>query len=215
MVAMMLQPSINYFIELTAKSYQLVAQVGLSSDPAPLGQLVPELSARLEALKARTIASYQALKRPAPLVGTHEMGLAVGLNTVGMLADRLTILIIKEWCLRNKGNPNPAKANELYQTHTLDVIHALAQARPGCSAMNTKITRHTANASAECWEEAFFGLLSTNILIWESQEVLYMKDITILPCEELRDYIRWFSFSNIQRNEFAQLCEIHYWRQAS
>ena len=214
MVAMMLQPLINYFIELTAKSYQLVGQVGLSSDPAPLGQLLPELSARLEALKGRTIASYEALKRPAPLVSTHEMGLGVGLNTVGMLADRLTILIIKEWCLRNKGTPNPAKADELYQTHTLDVIHALAQARPGSSATNTKITRHTANASAECWEEAFFGLLSTNTLMWESQEVLYVKDITTLPYEELRDYMSWFSFSNIQRNEFIQLCEIHYWRHA-
>ncbi|WP_424100574.1 hypothetical protein, partial [Moorena producens] len=121
-------------------------------------------------------------------------------------------LIIKEWCLRNKTNPNSEKANDLYQTHTMDIIHALANARPGSSSMNTKITYHKSNVTANSWEEAFYGLLSTNIVNWESQEILYVKDITSLPCEELRSYIAWFSFGNIQRNEYIQYCEELYWR---
>jgi hypothetical protein len=129
-----------------------------------------------------------------------------------MLSDRLSTLIIKEWCLRNKPSSNLAKADELYQTQTMDVIYALARAQPGNSSMNTKITYYRSDVTASSWEEAFYGLLSTNILNWESQEVLYIKDIKLLPCEELRDYISWFSFGNIQRNEYIQYCEELYWQ---
>jgi hypothetical protein len=94
----------------------------------------------------------------------------------------------------------------------MDVIYALARAQPGNSSMNTKITYYRSDVTASSWEEAFYGLLSTNILNWESQEVLYIKDIKLLPCEELRDYISWFSFGNIQRNEYIQYCEELYWQ---
>ena len=128
-----------------------------------------------------------------------------------MLADRLSILIIKEWCLRNKTNANLTKADELYQTQTMDIINAVAKTEPGSSSMNTKLTHHKSGVNAESWEEAFYGLLSTNILLWESQEILYVRDITGLPSEELRDYIKWFSFGNIQRNAYIEHCERSYW----
>ena len=113
--------------------------------------------------------------------------------------------------MRNKANPNPERAEHLFRTQTTDIISALAEARPGSSAMNTKITSLRADAVATSWEEALFGLLATNLVIWESQEILYIKDIAILPPEELRDYIKWFSFGNIRRNEYIQLCDTFFW----
>lgn len=207
----MLQQLVNYFQKLTSESYNLLDDLKLSSDITPLQELLPELSEQLANLKASTIVNYKNLNRPQYDRDKVQKNLGVGLNSVGMLADRLSILIIKEWCLRKKSNADLVKADELYRTHTMDIIHALANAKPGSSSMNTKITHHKSNVTANSWEEAFYGLLSTNILNWESQEILYIKDITNLPCEELRDYIAWFSFGNIQRNEYIQYCEELYW----
>ena len=41
--------------------------------------------------------------------------------------------------------------------------------------------------------------------------MLYIKDIGQAPDRELRDYIKWFSHGNIQRNVFIELCEQRYW----
>jgi len=136
----------------------------------------------------------------------------IGLNTIGMLADRLTILIIREWSIRHKGARDEDKARRLYDEQTLDIIEALAVTRPGTSSLNSKITRIVADASAQSWAEAFWGLFTTNLLLWESQEILYIKDIGALPAEELRSYIKWFAEGNIRRNEFIQLCEQTYWK---
>ena len=42
--------------------------------------------------------------------------------------------------------------------------------------------------------------------------MLYIKDISQAPYHELRDYIGWFSRSNIQRNTYIELCEQRYWQ---
>jgi hypothetical protein len=209
----MKQQLVAYFQRLTDESYQLLDVVKLPSDIIPLQEFIPDFSAKLANLKSSTIANYKNLNRPQCNWCKMETNLGVGLNSIGMLSDRLSILIIKEWCLRNKTNPNGVKADDLYRTQTMDIIHALARASPGSSSMNTKITHHKSEVTANSWEEAFYGLLATNILNWESQEVLYIKDIKSLPCEELRGYISWFSFGNIQRNEYIQYCEELYWRQ--
>ncbi|MFB2983279.1 hypothetical protein [Microseira sp. BLCC-F43] len=209
----MKQQLVDYFQKLTDESYQFLDAVRLPSDIIPLQKLLPDLSAKLANLKASMIANYKNLNRPQCDWYKVQTNLGVGLNSIGMLSDRLSILIIKEWCLRNKTNPNLVKADDLYRTHTMDIIHAMASASPGSSSMNTKITHHQSDVTANSWEEAFYGLLSTNILNWESQEVLYIKDITSLPCEELRSYIAYFSFGNIQRNEYIQYCEELYWRK--
>jgi len=47
--------------------------------------------------------------------------------------------------------------------------------------------------------------------MWESQEMLYIRDISAAPCDELRAYISWFSRSNIQRNDYIELTEKRYW----
>jgi hypothetical protein len=150
------------------------------------------------------------LRRPRP-VASGRTRAGTGLNTVGMLTDRFTILLIKEWSLRHKANAHPAKADELFRVQTLDIIAALAAAQPGSSALNSKITSLKSAVTATDWAEAYWGLLTTNLLLWESQEMLYIKDIGQAPDRELRDYIKWFSHGNIQRNVFIELCEQRYW----
>lgn len=209
----MKQQLVPYFESLTAESYKLLDSLSLSSQIIPLEELLPDLSKKLVGFKSSIISNYKNINRPKYDRSEIEVVSGVGLNSIGMLSDRLSTLIIKEWCLRNKSNPNPDKANDLYQTQTIDVIYALANARPGSSSMNNKITHHKSDVTADSWEEAFYGLLSTNIVNWESQEVLYVKDIQSLPCEELRSYIAWFSFGNIQRNEYIQYCEELYWQE--
>jgi hypothetical protein len=206
------QQLVPYFEDLTSESYKLLDSLKLSSDVIPLEELLSDLSKKLADLKVIMIDNYKQINRPQYNWSEIQNTPGVGLNSIGMLSDRLSTLIIKEWCLRHKNNPNPEKANNLYQTQTMDIIHAMANALPGSSSMNTKLTHHKSDVTADSWEEAFYGLLATNIVNWESQEVLYIKDITTLPCEELRSYIAWFSFGNIQRNEYIQYCEELYWR---
>jgi len=162
-------------------------------------------------MKPTGIMQIRSLNRPIPSTQIHS-DTGTGLNTVGMLTDRFTILLIKEWSLRHKGNASPVKADELFRTQTTDIIAALAKAQPGSSALNSKITSIKSSVTAVDWAEAFWGLLTTNLLMWESQEMLYIKDIGQAPYQELRDYISWFSFSNIQRNVFIEFCEKRYWQ---
>jgi len=84
---------------------------------------------------------------------------------------------------------------------------------PGNSAINSKITNIKTDAHAKDWEEAFFGMLTINLVLWESQEVLYIKDISSLPAEELRAYIHWFAHGNMERNVLMELCEVRYWEK--
>lgn len=201
-----------YFLRLADYGSGLLNRLPLELEPQPLNYALGKLSPHLQSLKAEEVAKVLALSKPS-LAATSGQEVGVGLNSVGMLADRLTILIIKEWCLRNKGARDEAKAQLLFDGQTLDIIEAMCRAKPGSSAMNSKITPKTADAAATSWPEAFYGLLSTNLLLWESQEVLYIQDIGTLPCEELRAYIQWFSFGNLRRNEYIQKCEELYWNQ--
>lgn len=123
---------VNYFQKLTDESYELINKIELSSKIRPLAELLPELSETLESDKAKTIENYSKLtftqseEKDYQIPSNDRKG--VGLDSIGMLLDRLSILIIKEWCLRNKTNANKEKADELYQTQTQDIIYALANA---------------------------------------------------------------------------------------
>jgi hypothetical protein len=200
----------NYFTQLARLGAGFLDTLPIEKTPQPLAYALEALAPAIEKMKSAGVAQLRGLKRPTPSIQMRSDA-GTGLNTVGMLTDRFTILLIKEWSLRHKGNASPAKADELFQTQTLDIIAALAKAQPGSSALNSKITSIKSKVTAADWAEAFWGLLTTNLLMWESQEMLYIKDISQAPYQELRDYISWFSFSNIQRNVFIEFCEKRYW----
>ena len=200
----------GYFTQLARRSAGFLDALPIERTPQPLAYALEALAPAIERMKPAGLAQLRQLTRP-DAVAPGAAGPGTGLNTVGMLTDRFTILLIKEWSLRHKANAHPAKADELFRVQTCDIIAALAQAQPGSSALNSKITTLKSGVTAADWPEAFWGLLTTNLLLWESQEMLYIKDIGQAPDRELRDYIKWFSHGNIQRNVFIELCEQRYW----
>jgi len=202
--------SIDYFKKLALLSIKFIDNLPVQLTPQPLEYTLTKLSAAIDESRAEQILSFRGLEQ---LISRSKKSICTpGLNTIGMLTDRFTILIIREWCIRNK-TKNKEKADILFRTQTMEIIKAMEEASVGYSSLNSKITKIKASATAECWEEAFFGLLSTNLLLWESQEVLYIKDIQSLPSEEIRDYIKWFSYGNILRNEYIEACENMYWNK--
>jgi hypothetical protein len=201
----------DYFTELARQSVCFFDALPIERTPQPLAYALEALAPAIGTMKPDGLRQIRELDRPVPAI-TAQAGRGTGLNTVGMLTDRFTILLIKEWSLRHKANANPAKADELFRVQTADIIAALAHAQPGSSALNSKITSIKSGVTAADWAEAFWGLLTTNLLMWESQEMLYIKDISQAPYQELRDYIGWFSRSNIQRNTYIEFCEQRYWQ---
>ena len=199
----------DYFVALADYGRDLLDRLPLEREPQPLDYALRKLEPHLRNLKAREVSAIETLGKPS--VERALVATGVGLNSIGMLMDRFTILLIKEWCLRNKGARDENKARALFEDQTRDIIEALCHARPGSSALNTKITAKKGEASATSWAEAFYGLLAINLVLWESQEILYIHDIESLPADELRAYVRWFSFGNLGRNEYIQKCEEFYW----
>ncbi|MDR2840079.1 MAG: hypothetical protein LBV75_02265 [Paludibacter sp.] len=199
-----------YFEKLADYSKKVLDSLPIEKEVQALDYAVNKLYGVLKNIGAAESAKIKDLWDCETLPETPNV--PVGLNTLGLLIDRFTILIIKEWCLRNKNN-NPAKADELYRTQTQEIIHALAACRKGAASLNSKITNIKTSVTADSWEEAYFGMLAINLVLWESQEVLYIKDISKLPTEELRDYIHWFAYGNMQRNVLIELCEKKYWEK--
>lgn len=203
----------KYFTRLREYSLQLFDSLPIEITPQPLEYSLNKLRPVIDELRQGELSKLVALRSGVDFhtENANENLGGQGLNTIGMLMDRFTILLIKEWCLKNKSN-NFKKAEEIFSTQTLDIIDAMVACKPGSSSMNTKITNIKTNTSANSWEDAFYGLLTINLILWESQEVLYIKDISVLPCEELRDYLKWFSWGNMIRNELIQLCEEYFWK---
>lgn len=136
---------------------------------------------------------------------------SAGLNTTGMLLDRLSILAVKHWNLIHRSQA-PDKAVALRSGQIAEIIGALTEAAPGQSSINNKMTTHAVDATASSFGDACYGLFTTNLLLWEAQEVLYNHDISTLPSEELRAYIAFFSRGNLARNNYIQASDETYWR---
>jgi hypothetical protein len=201
----------EYFFALVKYSQTLLNGLPIELEPKPISYTLGVLKPVVEKVKFSEVEKLTRIKPNQKIATPGNTNTWQGLNSMGMLLDRFTILLIREWCLLNKGNKSPAKAKAVFQDQTLDIIEAMINAAPGSSALNSKITNIKQSVEAKTWEEAFYGLLTINLILWESQEVLYIKDISKLPCGELRDYIDWFSKGNIIRNEYIQLCEALFW----
>lgn len=164
-------------------------------------------------LEPSVIASRSENPFTAPTtaaVSSSRSDIAVGMNTVGMLLDRLSILAMKHWNTVHRARA-PDKAELLVDTQVVELIAALAESRPGQSSVNNKMTIRKVDVVVDDFPGAYYGLLTTNMLLWEAQEILYNHDISILPCEELRAYIDFFSRGNIARNEYIQAADVLFW----
>jgi len=199
-----------YFENLAVYSRALLDSLPIEKEVQPLDYAVNKLYNELK-FRCSTESDIISKLWDPDMVRTNS-NMPVGLNTLGLLIDRFTILIIKEWCLKNKKNDDD-KASNLYETQTKEIINALAFCSQGNSSINSKITNIKTEITANTWEEAFYNILAINLVLWESQEVLYIKDISVLPPEELRDYIKWFAHGNMQRNVLIEIAEKKYWEK--
>jgi hypothetical protein len=203
----------DYFSSLYDASSQFIRGLALAAEASSLDMLLGPTRGVIEERRPEIVAGFNHLRGRLRRSKERAPAAPAGLNTVGMLCDRLTVLAMKQWVLEHRSR-RPADAGHLRDTQVAELLDALDRVVPGHSSYTQKVTTIDVDAAAQTWEEAYFGLLSTNVLLWESQEVLYGGRIDRLPCEELRRYIGWFSEGNIRRNLFIARCEPMFWHAA-
>jgi hypothetical protein len=192
-------------------SSSFIDELALPGTARPLAELLGTLKPTIESRQSQGAERLQRLRPHADDTSSEaRAATTVGLNTVGLLCDRLTVLAMKEWVLRSRKSA-PAEAAALRETQVSELVDALAAARPGYSSFTQKLSPLHVDAPGDTWEQAYLGLLSVNILLWEAQEILYAGQIEHLECDELRRYIAWFSEGNIRRNNYIAKCEKLFW----
>ncbi|MBU3621839.1 hypothetical protein [Polynucleobacter sp. CS-Odin-A6] len=127
----------------------------------------------------------------------------VGLNTIGMLVDRLSILAIKK--VKNKASIN----KELNQ-QIVEMIESINFCQSGKSSMFNKVTTIEVKSALDHPVDIILHLTFVNLLIWLAQDVLYLRGAGALPKDELRDYINYFSEKNVLRNHLISLLASHW-----
>lgn len=198
-----------YFEKLADYARDLLSRLPVAKEVLPLELMLNELNTAIKENESQETEKIKRLWCYQTGLKTKSPGYS-GLNTIGLLSDRFTILLIKEWFLRYRYD-NPTGADDLYKTQTMDIIKAISAAQPGNSSVNSKISNKIPGLTPKTWENAFYNLLGINLMLWESQEVLYTKDINALSHGELREYIRWFSKGNLERNVLIEKAEILFW----
>ena len=132
----------------------------------------------------------------------------IGLNTVGMLIDRLSILSIKSYMLKEE----ILDMNNLEDEEQIkDIEDALAYVKEGTSSSYNKISNLKESISADTFDLAVMRLGAVNLVLWLSQDVLYLRGPNELPENELRKYITYFAEKNITRNKLISLTNFYYW----
>ena len=131
---------------------------------------------------------------------------AVGLNTVGMLSDRLSILCIKKAMQSQNG-----RVSESLQDQIREINNALNGVCPGRSSGFNKVTNLSCEIPVEGFAAVLGDLCATNLLLWLSQDVLYLRGPEELPDSELREYILIFSRLNLRRNLAISMLEGELW----
>ncbi len=200
-------PGQSFFDRLFEESLKVISRFPLTIKPAAMEHITGVLEPAVLAERANNPFADPIQATAAD----SRDDIAIGMNTVGMLLDRLSILAMKHWNLVNRAK-TPDKVESMLEPQVRELVQALAQSRPGRSSVNNKMTNRTADVAIDGFASAYYGLLTTNMLLWEAQEILYNHDISMLPCEELRAYINFFSRGNIARNEYIQATDVFYWK---
>jgi hypothetical protein len=198
----------DFFQNVFENGRELIGRLPITLEPPTIAYVEQVLERAVDQERSRSPfcnpdhAAAEDLRRPGES--------AVGLNTIGMLLDRLSILTLKHWNLLHR-KKDPAKAQELLDTQISEIVRALAASRRGFSSINNKLSNRRVDADLTDFSAACFGLFTVNALLWEAQEVLYNRDIGSLPCEELRSYIGFFSRGNLARNAYIEAADGLYW----
>jgi len=160
-------------------------------------------------LSHRNIAIAELKKIHRPIHSADQTDRSIGLNSVGLLLDRLSILSIKTWCLRHQVNER-LDATQLCNEQIFDVTGALSEALPAKNSLNSKLTIYQTSVEADEWASAIYDLMTTNLLIWKAQEELYCKS-SVEAAQQFSMYMSLFPEINLRRDALIYRCELLYW----
>jgi hypothetical protein len=182
--------------------------LSLDSSPQSIRQIIKMQPAIHETFQLCSLA-YSALKIKEPFESRIPAKAGpIGLNTVGMLVDRLAILSIKSYFERKK-NPNNDQSRIISQAK--DIEACISHCRPGFSSDFSKITSIKPTEREGGFNLCSHKLAAVNTCLWLAQDVLYLRGPDSLPYEELRSYIAYFAEQNINRNWLIEFSEKSYW----
>jgi hypothetical protein len=133
-------------------------------------------------------------------------GQVVGLNTIGMLADRLSILCIKKYLYLRQDRQVGGIDSQISELN-----HAISNVCPGHSSEFNKVTTLECDIHSGNFAIVLGDLCASNLLLWLAQDVLYLRGPEALPDFELREYIVLFSRLNVRRNRAISILEIVQW----
>ena len=145
--------------------------------------------------------------KSSPLATATVSHHPVGLNTIGMLIDRLSILVIKKTIQNNKTDLGVRLQIE-------EMLLAIQYCQRGKSSSFNKITTIQAANVSNHSVDIILNLAFVNLLLWLAQDVLYLRGAGALPDEELRDYINYFAKKNVLRNQLISDLAL-FWRYSN
>lgn len=122
-----------------------------------------------------------------------------GLNTIGMLLDRVSILLIRT----NRVGPSEAVEEQLR-----DLREVIPNALPGRSSDYNKVTDRVIDRLPRNLSEAVYDLVTANVTMWDAQETIYRREV---DDAEMRRYLNLFSKQNLRRNMCIAKVEEFYW----
>jgi len=146
---------------------------------------------------------------------TRDEGYELGMNSPGILWDRITILICKlvikspTYIKQCKATPSsgPTDVNE----QIADILTVLHSSLPAKSILLAKEqTERVRNPPSLA--ESLGVLMKSNIGMWLNQDLLYTKDPQSVPTTRLQTYIALFAVYNSERNRAIEEIEISYRR---
>jgi len=177
---------------------QLMFACRIPSEPMSISQVVDFEISRRGVLAELILDAREDFDREKwesmPLSSRTTYLEPIGLNTIGMLVDRLSILVIKSVIQKKV-------ADVQLQEQIDEMLVAIQFCRDGKSSSFNKVTNIESSNSASHPVEIVLQLAYINLLLWLAQDVLYLRGAGALPDEELRAYIGFFAEKNVLRNE--------------
>lgn len=136
----------------------------------------------------------------------------LGMNTPGILWDRLTILACKLAFASSESihctalDPNSGLVTREQIRDILITIHSAKRAKTSLLAKE----QTSRVKSASTLMTALKALMWSNIGMWINQDLLYTKEVTLVPEKRLRDYIKFFGIYNRKRNVAIEEIDLLY-----
>jgi len=118
-----------------------------------------------------------------------------GMNSHGILFDRLTILLCKKYLAAPEYFSIEETAQQIKGVGKSLSYAALARTPMLAKEATTRIT-----SAPESLGTALISLQLSNILMWINQDLLYTTNVNNVSESRLRDYIKFFGTSNSSRN---------------